>query len=127
MSELVVVVIFKSGDEVLTLKRSKLDEYYPDSWDFPGGHVEDGESIFDAIKREIKEEIGIDLNIQTKLIDFFDEVVAGIRYLELEFLAEVDKNDLNIVLNDEHTEYKWVKKDFNEFDRYMQEKVNKIL
>ena len=38
-------------------------------WEFPGGKVEKDESLFDAIEREIKEE----LSCTVKAIDVFDE------------------------------------------------------
>ena len=34
---------------------------YPGMWDIPGGHVEPGETPFDCIVREMKEEMGFDL------------------------------------------------------------------
>jgi len=34
-----------------------------DTWEFPGGKIEQGESDIDAIKREIKEELNIEIEI----------------------------------------------------------------
>ena len=41
----------------------------PNLWEFPGGKVESDESLFDAIEREIEEE----LNCTVKATDIFDE------------------------------------------------------
>lgn len=39
----------------------------PLKWEFPGGKLEDGESEIDCIKREIKEEINIEIEILEKI------------------------------------------------------------
>ena len=51
-----VVGILKKDGKVLIVKRKKDDG---STWAFPGGKVEDGESIYDAVVREIREECGI--------------------------------------------------------------------
>lgn len=44
---------------VLLGKRSANRAYYPDVWDIPGGHCEQGESLEETLVRELREEIGV--------------------------------------------------------------------
>lgn len=59
-----------SNNEILLQHRSKLMENYPDMWDISvAGHISSGEELISAAIREIKEEIGLDLNpAELKLI-----------------------------------------------------------
>jgi 8-oxo-dGTP diphosphatase len=59
----VVAGILRSGDEVLLCHRAPNRRWYPSVWDFPGGHVEPGEPIRAALRRELGEEIGVDVGI----------------------------------------------------------------
>ncbi len=56
-------IIKNSKGEILLGKRSNKMIYYPNLWGLPGGIAEYGETIESAIKREIKEEIGVDSTI----------------------------------------------------------------
>jgi mutator protein MutT len=57
----VVAVILRRADQVLLCHRSPGRPWYPDVWDFPGGHVEPGEDPQEALRREVAEELGAEL------------------------------------------------------------------
>ncbi|WP_433319465.1 NUDIX domain-containing protein [Micromonospora chersina] len=46
---------------VLLVHRSPNRRAYPDLWDLPGGHVEAGESELEALAREMREELGVEI------------------------------------------------------------------
>jgi len=68
MVEVVAGLILKDG-KVILAKRKKGDPL-EGLWEFPGGKVEEGENLFEAIKREMKEE----LNIRVKPIKVLTEI-----------------------------------------------------
>lgn len=45
--------------KVLLARRSLQRKAYPGLWSFPGGHVEPGETLEQALVRELREELGI--------------------------------------------------------------------
>jgi len=53
-----VGVIKNSRGEILIAKRAA-DAHQGGLWEFPGGKVEQGETVLDALKREFKEEVNI--------------------------------------------------------------------
>ena len=54
--ELTVVCLLEDGGRVLLQNRKK-EEWH--GWALPGGHVEPGESLVDAVSREMQEETGL--------------------------------------------------------------------
>ena len=55
-----VVVFDSSGTRILLQKRSRLKDIQPGKWDTAvGGHVDYGETIEEALCREVREELGI--------------------------------------------------------------------
>ncbi len=55
----VVAAILQEDSAVLLCHRSPSRLWFPDVWDFPGGHVEAGERPEDALRRELVEELGV--------------------------------------------------------------------
>ena len=66
MVQVVVGIILRENGsearEVLLCQRSTSARYAL-KWEFPGGKVEDGEKIQDALRRELREELGIEATI----------------------------------------------------------------
>lgn len=56
---IVKLVVINDAGEVLLLKRTDTARFRPGDWDFPGGHVDDGEAPFAAVCRELAEETGL--------------------------------------------------------------------
>lgn len=57
---IVGTLIVNDKGEILVVKSYK----WKDMYSIPGGHVEFGESIENAVKREVKEEIGLDVDLE---------------------------------------------------------------
>lgn len=59
----VAAAIIRSGEKVLLCHRRADRTWYPDVWDLPGGHVGPEESPREALSRELREELGIDVRL----------------------------------------------------------------
>jgi mutator protein MutT len=55
----IVNALFVRDGMVLLVRRSLHRSTYPGLWSFPGGHVEQGETLADALVREVQEEVGV--------------------------------------------------------------------
>lgn len=57
--ERVALAALIDKSQVLLVHRHPERRFYPDCWDLVGGHIEAGESPIEAVRRECKEEVGI--------------------------------------------------------------------
>ena len=61
----VVAAIIRKGDKVFATQRGYGE--WKDWWEFPGGKMESGESAEEALRREIREELSADINVEELL------------------------------------------------------------
>ena len=57
----VAVGVIARGDEIFITLRPD-DVHQGGKWEFPGGKVEEGETVLQALRRELAEEVGITVN-----------------------------------------------------------------
>ncbi len=101
-------LILNEKKEVLLCKSPKFN----DKFIVPGGHVEIGETLKQALKREIKEETGLEIE-PVKFINFYNAInpkdfFEKRHFIFFDFLCKVkDKNKL-VLDNKELTEFLWI-------------------
>lgn len=81
--ELTVVCMLEDGDKILLQDRVKTDWH---GYALPGGHVEKDESFLDAVKREMKEETGLEIR-NPRLVGLKQFPIDNGRYLVVLFKA----------------------------------------
>lgn len=58
-----VAAVVRRDDGRFLLSRRLPESHLGGLWEFPGGAVEDGESPADALRRELREELGVDVTV----------------------------------------------------------------
>ncbi len=107
----VVAAIIIKDDKYFIAQRNR-NKHMGLSWEFPGGKVEEGESFEIALKREIKEELNIEINIKNKLGEenYKDDIInVKLHY----FICAHISGEVYLT---EHEDSAWVTK--NEFKNY---------
>lgn len=78
----IAAIIFENdkGEILLYLRDNKPEIPFPDYWDLIGGHVEEGETPEDALVREVKEELDIDLAGLPPQYGVYGYLIGGVFY-----------------------------------------------
>ena len=119
---IVSALIFSKDDKLLMGKKDpSKGGVYPDCWHIPGGGVDEGETLEQALQREIKEEVGIDISsynsalipgkgsgIAEKTLSSGEKVLCKMEFNRF----RVDINDklaseINVDPNDDLIEIRW--------------------
>ena len=97
------VAVINRDKKILLLKRGPTAPYNPNNYCFPGGTVEEDETLEETASRELSEETGI--NFHKDHLEKI-KVTYPSGYNKIIFIARID--DAEVKLNYEHTHYAWV-------------------
>lgn len=98
--------IVRRGNEIGIIKVNKYDCFI-----FPGGGVDDGESLIEALKREMLEEAGFQVNVKEHIltVEYVEvDFVHVNHFYECEITSETTKTQLTDVEIELGIEFEWV-------------------
>ncbi|HLC99000.1 MAG TPA: NUDIX domain-containing protein [Candidatus Nanoarchaeia archaeon] len=101
-------LIFNDEGKVFLAKRGQKSRNERGKWDFPGGSVEFGETCENTIKREIKEEFGMEIAVVDFLM-YGDDLMPKEKqhWLSISFIARHIGGKPKIMEPDKCSEIKW--------------------
>lgn len=106
IEKIVVGAIISKDGKVLVLRR-KQGDYLGGIDELPSGHVEQGESVLQALRREVKEETGLTVTQIHRLDSQFDYLTgSGKKARQFNFEVDVLDSGRTIILS-EHSAYCW--------------------
>lgn len=101
-------LVLDDENRVLVTKRASCNDYMPQKWDIPGGTVEEGETVEEALIRELQEETGIDIEPIAPVYAYSNlSQLPKRQTIQLVYTCKY-KNGAVTLNPDEHEEYRWV-------------------
>ena len=100
----VTCAIIIHQNKILVAKRSSTMSQ-AGFWEFPGGKIENNESMEECLKREIMEELGIEISVKFKLTPSIHEYSPEKVIKLFPFICDWKSGGLRVL---EHEEVKWI-------------------
>lgn len=106
----VKLLINDGSEKYLFLRRSPSFKPGIQKWDIPGGRINSDEPLDDALKREVREETGLEVE-SVELIAAQDIFVPAkdLHVVRLTYKGTTKSGEVK--LSEEHSEYKWMTKE----------------
>lgn len=101
-------LIINDKNETLLVKRASKSKNEAGFWSKPGGTVEFSEGVGDAVRREIKEELGIDIEL-VKFLGFTNHIIKleNQHWIAFNYLAKIIKGKPRNLEPEKIEEIKW--------------------
>lgn len=107
--EITACVFLHKDGKALVAKRAATKKFLPGKWELLGGHIEFGETIEEGLKREIREEIHIEVELDQPYYAFTYVRDTTIHMIEIDYLGTMQNVSQEIRINPEdHSEYRWI-------------------
>lgn len=104
----VVAAIIQKENKILATKRGYGE--FINMWEFPGGKIESDETKEQALVREIKEELNIEINVDKFAIDIEYQYPNFYLFMSC-FMCSIKEGSIELL---EHNDGKWItKKELN--------------
>lgn len=100
----VVAAIIQKENKILATKRGYGE--FINMWEFPGGKIESGETKEQALVREIKEELNIEINVDKFAIDIEYQYPNFYLFMSC-FMCSIKEGSIELL---EHNDGKWITK-----------------
>ena len=104
---LALKAIIKKDEKILIIKRSEKEDYFKGVWDLPGGKISFGEEPYESLKREVKEETNLEIEIIKPIRVWSVFKNTNIQLLGVTILCKYKSGEVK--LSSEHTDYEWIK------------------
>lgn len=102
-------IIFNDEGKVLLAQRGFKARNEIGKWEFPGGGVEFGETCEDAVKREIEEELDIEIKV-IELLEVVDHIIPDEKqhWVAPSFISKLVRGTTKIKEPDKCFNFKWI-------------------
>jgi ADP-ribose pyrophosphatase YjhB (NUDIX family) len=116
--EICIRAVILNKGKILVCQRKKKGYFF-----FPGGHLEFGEKMGDALAREIKEELGVKVK-KFSLIGIIDNVFTedNEKHHEINMVFETKLDKYNVISKEDHIDFYW-----KTMDEFKKEKILPIV
>lgn len=100
-------------EKVLLAKRALTKKFLPGVYELPGGHIEFGEDVVSGLKREVREELNMDIEVGDPFFVFtYKNDIKLSHSIEVIYFARfVDDGHEPTINLDDHSGYGWFAED----------------
>lgn len=112
----VAAAIIRHEGKIFIAQRNDKSPFVPHKWEFPGGKVEFGESPEECVVREVKEELDMDVKVESLFginSHVYERPEQSFHVVIMAYLCSTDSTEFDLK---EHVDAKWA--ELGELDQY---------